>query len=135
MSGIEGAFEEALETTPRLPRDAVTVQLAYRYAEALDDMFERLGTDHDVAEDLAAHARVILEITRIGARFEACLDRLGMSPGARPAIPSVGGERGESPDTRALDALRSDAAHGAPTAGIDYAASVDPAVTDADAED
>lgn len=135
---IEDAYSAALESTPRLPRDAVTVQLALRYAEVLDDLFERLaGTPDrpDALEDPADHARVVLEVSRIGARFEACLDRLGMSPGARPAIPNLGGERGESPDTAALDALRGDAARGYPAAGIDYAAGVDPAVAEADDED
>jgi hypothetical protein len=131
---VEGALEESLESTPHLPRDRVTVQLALRYAEALDDCFAAL-TGVEASEDAAAHARVILEITRLGARLEACLDRLGMSPGARPSIPNLGGERGQSPDTAALDQLRRDAAAGAPASGIDYAAGVDPSVAEADTEE
>lgn len=128
---LTAALDEALETTPRLPRDAAAVALARRYAAALDDLFDALVNDPDASEDRATHARVILEITRIGGRFEACLDRLGMAPGARPVIP---GERGGGdPTSDRLDALRSDSAAGAPTTGIDYTAAVDPAVIAADA--
>lgn len=135
MSGIEAALEEALETTPLLPRDAVARQLALRYAEALDDLFDMLVTGAAV-EDGAAHARVILEITRMGGRLEAMLDRLGMAPSSRPVVPSDGGGRaGTTPEADSLDQLRRDAAAGGPTSGLDYAEAVDPAVTAADAED
>jgi hypothetical protein len=139
---VEDALAEALETTPRLPRDAAAVQLALRYAEALDDCFEALsgrGTDpgaEDAAEDPATHARVILEIARLGQRLEAMLDRLGMAPGSRPAITGSGGEGGGTdPASAALEQQRRDAAAGAPSSGLDYAAAVDPAVTEADAVD
>jgi hypothetical protein len=131
---VEGALEEALETTPLLPRDLAARQLALRYAETLDDLFDSL-VNGDAAEDGAAHARVILEIARVGARYEAMLDRLGMSPGARPVIPNGGAPGGTSPDAGRLDQLRRDAAAGAPTSGVDYAAAVDPAVAEADAAD
>jgi hypothetical protein len=127
-------LEDALATTPRMPRDGMAVALLYRYARALDDCFDDL-TSPDAVENGAAHARVVLEITRLGARVEAMLDRLGMSPAARPMIPGPGGERGGDPASAELDRLRSDAAAGAPTTGVDYTAAVDPAVTEADSED
>lgn len=134
-SGLLDAVMFALESTPRLPRDAVIAQLAIRYAERLDDLFD-LEAGDAAAEDAAAHARITLEITRMGARLEQALDRLGMSPSARPAVTGNGG--GESGPTAAavdFERLRADAAAGAPASGLDYAAGVDPAVTEADAED
>jgi hypothetical protein len=134
-AGIYEALLEGLETTPRLPRDAVTVALAFRYAERLDDLFD-LEAGDAAAEDAAAHARITLEITRMGARLEAMLDRLGMAPSARPAISGAGGgESGPTAEAGELAGLRADADRGHPASGIDYAASVDPAVTAADAAD
>jgi hypothetical protein len=130
---IHGDLEEALETTPRMPRDRVAVALAMRYAGALDDCFDEL-INGDAAEDGAEHARKVLEIARLGQRLEAMLDRLGMAPSARPIVPT-GGERGGDPASGVLDGLRSDAAAGAPASGIDYAAHVDPSVAEADAAD
>ena len=128
-------LEEALETTPRMPRDALAVAVLRRYARALDDCFDALNDD-DPAEDPAAHARVVLEISRLGARLEAMLDRMGMAPSARPAArEGEGGGTGGDPASAELDRLRADAAAGAPTVGVDYAAAVDPSVTEADAED
>ncbi len=132
---VEAALEAALESTPRLPRDAATVQLALRYAELIDDLFERLVSDA-MEEDGAAHARTVLAIARTGARLEATLDRLGMAPSARPILPQNGGQAdGRSPEVDQLDVLRRDAAAGGPASGVDYAAAVDPSVTAADAED
>jgi hypothetical protein len=131
---IYGDLVDALESTPRMPRDAGAVGLAKAYAGLLDDCFDALAND-DATEDPAEHARKVLEISRIGARLEAMLDRLGMAPGARPAVPNGRGGTGGDPASSALDALRSDAAAGAPSTGIDYAAAVDPSVTEADAED
>ena len=128
---IYGDLCEALETTPRLPRDAAAVALARRYAAALDDLFDTLANDPDANEDRATHSRVILEITRIGGRFEAVMDKLGMMPASRPAVPRGEGAGGD-PASDSLDALRADAARGAPASGIDYAAAVDPSVTEAD---
>lgn len=118
-----------------------------RYAGAIDDCFDDLNgvtrtcsvcksqfTEDDAAEDGAAHARIVLEISRLGARVEAMLDRLGMAPSARPALPKTG-EPGVDLETRTLVALRSDAATGAPASGIDYTSGVDPAVEEADTED
>jgi hypothetical protein len=145
---VYGDLVDALKTTPVLPRDLVTVALARRYAATIDDLFDELVgasrpcprcrvvyDEGDAIEDGAEHARKILEIARIGQRLEGLLDRLGMAPSARPAVPQSGGEAGGDPTSGELDRLRSDAAAGAPTTGIDYAAAVDPAVTDADTED
>jgi hypothetical protein len=123
----------SLESTPRMPRDAVAVALALRYADALDDAFDEL-INGDAAEDGAAHARKVLEIARLGQRLESMLDRLGMAPSARPAVPN-GGERGGDPASAELERARADAAAGAPSSGIDYAAAVDPAVAEVDAAD
>jgi hypothetical protein len=131
---ISSELDEALESTPVLPRDSVAVALARRYANALDDCFDSLIND-EASEDGAAHARVILEISRLGGRLEAMLDRLGMSPAARPAVPTGGGASGPTVAGAALEQLERDAAAGAPTSGVDYTAAVDPAVTEADAED
>ena len=131
---IAGDLDVAFLTTPTLPRDVVTKTLALRYAQTLDDCFDAL-IDGDAAEDPAAHARVILEIARLGQRLEAQLDRLGMAPSARPAVTGNGGESVVDPASGVLDRLRADAVAGAPTTGVDYAAAVDPAVTEADTED
>lgn len=131
---IGGDLRQSLETTPVLPRDRATIALAKRYADALDDCFDDL-LNGEAAEDGAEHARKILEIARVGARLEAMLDRLGMSPSARPAVTGSGGETVVDPATAELERLRADAAAGAPTTGLDYAAAVDPAVTAADTED
>jgi hypothetical protein len=132
---IGGDLDESLESTPVLPRDAVAVGLARRYAAALDDCFDAL-VNGDAAEDDAVHARVVLEITRLGGRLEAMLDRLGMAPSARPAVPSgAGGTDGPTAAAGALSQLERDRAAGAPTSGFDYAAPVDPAVADAIAAD
>jgi hypothetical protein len=134
-AGIHDAVLAALESTPVLPRDQAAIALAARYAERLDDLFD-LEAGDAAAEDAAAHARITLEITRMGGRLEALLDRLGMTPAARPVVPNGGGERGGStPEADALAQLERDAAAGAPSSGIDYAAGVDPAVAEADAED
>jgi hypothetical protein len=127
-------LDAGLETTPRLPRDVVAVTLARRYARALDVCLDELDKD-DAIEDPAHHARKVLEIARLGQRLEGMIDRLGMAPGARPNVPGNpnGGER--DPASTALDALRADAAAGAPASGVDYAAGVDPSVTEADPED
>ena len=127
-------LDDALATVPRLPRDAVAVALAYRYAAALDDCFDAL-TEVTAMENPAEHARKVLEIARLGQRLEAQLDRLGMAPSARPAVVGNGGDHGPTPEAREFERLRADAAAGAPATGVDYAASVDPSVTEADAED
>lgn len=131
---IYGDLVDSLQTAPRLDRDGAAVALAKRYAETLDDLFDQLV--HDAAtEDPAEHARKVLEITRIGARLEAMLDRLGMAPGARAPVRDGGDGRGATPEGDSLDALRRDAAAGAPGSGVDYTEAVDPAVAEADAMD
>ena len=132
---ILGDLDGALETTPRMPRDAVAVALAKRYAEALDDCFDQLVNDVECVEDAAAHARKVLEIARLGQRLEGMLDRLGMAPGARPAALNSQGVAGDDPESASLARARADVDAGAPASGIDYAAAVDPAVTEADTED
>lgn len=131
---IYGELERSLESVPRLPRDAASISLALRYAGALDDCFDVL-TGADASEDPAHHARVVLEISRLGGRLEAMLDRLGMAPSARPLTREEGGPGATDPASRALDALRADSASGYPGAGVDYTAAVDPAVTEADTWD
>lgn len=116
-------LKASLKDTPVLPRDAATVQLALQYAALIDVLFIRLE-EPEAVENPAQHRRVIMEIDTIGRRLDACLDRLGMSPGARPAARNA--ETGGDPASEALDGLRADA--DAP-AGIDYSPAVDPAVT------
>jgi hypothetical protein len=128
---ITGDLERSLETTPRLDRDAAAVTLAIRYAQALDDLFDRLGYDES-EEDAAHHARTVREIDAMGRRLEAMLDRLGMAPGARPVVPR-GGALTDDAASAALESLRSDP--GTAPAGIDLAAVVHPAVTAADTAD
>lgn len=106
------------------------MELALSYARQLDRLFVRLS-EPEAVESPAHHKRVITEIDIIGRRLEATLDRLGMSPGARPAVRDGGQVVGGDPGSAALDGLRADAAAG--TAGVDYAAAVDPAVAGADA--
>jgi hypothetical protein len=125
-------LDASLESTPRLPRDAIAVTLARRYARALDTCLDDLERV-ECQEDAAAHARKVLEIARLGQRLEGMLDRLGMAPGSRPAL--KGGESGGDPASASLEQLERDAAAGAPASGVDYTAGVDPAVTEADAED
>ena len=119
----------SLRSTPRLERDAATVELALAYARQFDVLGAALA-EIDPVESSVAHRRAVASYKDIGRMLEATLDRLGMSPGARPAVRD-GGQVGGDPDSAALDRLRADAAAG--TAGVDYAAAVDPAVTAADA--
>lgn len=129
------ALLDALETTPRLPRDVAAVALALEYATILDDATDRLrDAGEGEAEDGKDFGRMIAVIARVGPRYEAMLDRLGLSPGARPATRDGEGIGGD-PASAALERARADAAAGAPASGIDYAAAVDPAVTEADAAD
>lgn len=125
------AFDHALITAPHLPRDLAAVQLARTYADMLDDALDRLAERAEEEDDGSrAFARVVAVIAKIGPRYEAVLDKLGMSPGARPAV--RGGEpHGVDPAAAALDDLRD----GAVADGVDYSAVVDPAVAEADAAD
>lgn len=125
---IASKLRASLRSTPRLPRDEVTVELALSYARTLDRLFKRLR-EPEAQDSFTHHRRVISEIDTIGKRLDATLDRLGMSPGARP--PAREAEPGGDPDAAALEQLRADAAAGA--AGEHYAEAVDPAVTEADA--
>ena len=130
---ISSKLRLALQSTPRLERDAATVELALTYGRLLDKLIKRLSED-EATDSPTHHARVIREIDVIGRRLDATLDRLGMSPGARPAVRGGGEGTGGDPASAALDGLRADAA-GAGAAGVDYTEAVDPAVTAADAGD
>ena len=129
------ALQDALDHTPHLRRDRALIALAFRYADLIDDMTDRLSEAGD--EDQAANFRRHVDgIARIGARLESTLNALGMAPGARAATrqgdpQGVSGQRESDPAAAALDRLQRAAA----TAGIDYAAVVDPAVAEADAGD
>lgn len=127
------AFDHAIDTAPHLPRDLAAVHLARTYASMLDDALDRLAERQEEEEDddgSRAFARVVAIIAKIGPRYEAVLDKLGMSPGARPAV--RGGEpHGVDPAAAALDQLR----NGAAPAGFDPAAHLDPAVAEALADD
>jgi hypothetical protein len=127
---ISSRLRAALRSTPRLDRDAATVELALAYAKQLDRLFIRLS-ERDAVDSPTHHKRVITEIDIMGRRLQAILDRLGMSPAARRVMRDGGQAVGGESDSAALDGLRADAAAGA--AGVDYAAAVDPAVTAADA--
>jgi hypothetical protein len=93
----------------------------------LDDAEDRLqdAAEQD-EEESRAFARVVNVITKIGPRYESVLDKLGMSPGARPA--TRGGEpHGVDPAAAALDELRD----GDAPVGDDPAAYLDPATAEA----
>jgi hypothetical protein len=122
------AFDHAIATTPKLPRDLAAVHLARTYAAMLDDATDRL-TEHgeEESDDSRDFARVVTIISKLGPRYEALLDKLGMSPGARPAV--RGGEpHGVDPSAAALDDLRSG---GQAPPGVGQAAYLDAAAAEA----
>ncbi|MDQ1700670.1 MAG: hypothetical protein QOG34_2533 [Frankiaceae bacterium] len=126
-TSIADAVRRSLEDTPHLPRDKAAIALLLHYADLLDDATDRLD---DAAEE-GEHrdfGRMVMAISKIGPRVEAMLDRLGMSPGARPAKrdgdPDAAGAAGE-----ALQELEQRAA--ARAAGQPVAPAVDPAVAKA----
>lgn len=131
---IEEDLTAALADTPQMVRDGATVSLSLSLARQLDDLFRKIEFV-DTAEDYRDHRRLIMSITNIGVLYRATLESLGMSPGSRPARPAGGEGAGGDPSSGALAALRTDAERGYPASGIDYAEAVDPAVTEADAED
>lgn len=133
FTSLRSALIASLESTPHLPRDRALIALALRYADMIDDAQDRLGEagDEDEARDLG---RMIAIVAKIGPRLEAVLDKMGMSPGARPATGGGAPLNGTDPGSTALAALQS-GRPGSPAPGIDYAAAVDPAVTEADTED
>jgi hypothetical protein len=131
------SLRKALDSTPRLPRDRAAVRLAMHYAGLLDDLFDRLdeigehqpddeGRDTGVADT----NRLASLIAKIGPRYEATLDKLGMVPGARPATRG-GDPSGTSPAAALLSYLQ----RGLTPEGFDPRAAVDPSVTGADAGD
>jgi hypothetical protein len=132
FTSLEASLTASLASTPHLPRDRAMIELAKTYARMLDDAADRLSDAGDgEAEDGRDFARMAALIAKIGPRYEATLDRMGMSPGARPAV--RGGEHDGriDPAAAALAVLQS----GGVAAGVDYAAAVDPAVAEADAGD
>ena len=130
------SLRKALDSTPRLPRDRAAVRLAMHYASLLDDLFDRLDEVGEHRDDdgrdssVADINRLTSMISKIGPRYEATLDKLGMAPGARPALRG-GDPAGVTPAAAALGALQR--GHAPP--GLDPGAAVDPAVTAADAGD
>jgi hypothetical protein len=127
------ALEASLPSTPALPRDAAMINLARRQAARIDDVEDLI---EEAESEESGRAVISLEVVRdrmIG-RYLATLDRMGMSPGARPAV--RGGEHDGKPDLAAgaLRGLQSGAA-GSAAAGVDQTAFVDPAVTEADTGD
>jgi hypothetical protein len=130
-TSLRAAFDEAIRTAPHLPRDVAMVVLARRYADTLDDAYDRLEeASEDEEEQPRNFGRMVAIIAKIGPRYEAVLDKLGMSPGARPA--SRGGDpHGVDPAAAALAELQS----GSSPPGLNPAAYVDAAVAEADAGD
>ena len=134
---LSTALELALESTPRLPRDRAGVRLAMNYAATLDDLFDRLDEAAEHRDDdgkdtaVADINRLTSLIAKIGPRYEATLDRLGMFPGARPAVRGGEAVGGQSPEAALLTYLQ----RGLTPAGFDPAAAVDPSVTAADSGD
>lgn len=128
VTSLRAALDEALRTTPYMPRDVAMVTLARRYADTLDDAYDRLDeASEDEEEQPRNFGRMVAVIAKIGPRYEAVLDKLGMSPGARPA--TRGGEpHGVDPAAAALASLQS----GGSPAGVDTSAHLHPAVADAD---
>lgn len=132
FTSLRAALVASLESTPHLPRDRAMIALALRYADMIDDAQDRAGEadDDDQARNVA---RMIGLVAKIGPRLEAVLDKMGMSPGARPATTGGAPLNGTDPGSAALAGLQA-GRPGSPAPGIDYAAAVDPAVTEADTE-
>jgi hypothetical protein len=129
VTGQVDALETALRTTPHLPRDVAMIALARQYAAMLDDANDRLAQALEEDEQ-RAFQRMVNVVTKVGALYAATLDKLGMSPGARPAV--RGGEpHSVDPSAAALAELQS----GAAPAGADPSAHLDPAVAEALASD
>ncbi len=127
---LSTSLRKALDSTPRLPRDRASVRLAMHYAGLLDDAFDRLTETGEDGDNLANFNRMAALIAKIGPRYEATLDKLGMTPGARPALRG-GDPAGVSPAASWLAHLQT----GRTPPGVDPGSAVDPAVTEADAGD
>ncbi len=132
FTSLAAALTAALETAPYLPRDRAAAELALRYAEMIDDAADRVEQAEDDDES-RAYGRYVTVVAKLGPRLEAMLDRLGMAPGARPAVRGAD-PHGVDPAAAALGELEA-GSPGSPAPGVDHAAFVDPAVTAADAED
>ncbi len=127
---LSTSLRKGLDSTPRLPRDRAAIRLAMHYASLLDDAFDRLREVGEDGDSLANFNRMAALIAKIGPRYEATLDKLGMTPGARPAVRG-GDPAGVSPAASWLAFLQS----GGTPPGFDPGASVDPSVAEADAVD
>lgn len=131
------ALLDALGDTPHLVRDRATIALALQYAGLLDDAVDRLG-EAEEDEQHRNFARMAALIDKIGGRYLATLERMGMAPGARAATRAgdpMGVGVGADPATAALDVLQRAADAARAAARVDPAAYVDPAVTESDAAD
>lgn len=126
FTSLRGALAAALESAPYLPRDRAAVALAFRYADLIDDAQDRIEQAEDDDES-RAYGRYVTVVAKIGPRLEAVLDRMGMTPGARPAVPG-GVPHGAAPDPRASALEHLERSAGTPAAGLDPSALVDPAV-------
>lgn len=107
------------------------IALARHLADLIDDATDRLSDAAEgETEDGRDFGRMVVVIDRLAPKYLAVLDKLGMSPGSRPAV--RGGERDgrTDPAAAALARLQS-AGAGAPADGLDYAAHLDPAVAQA----
>lgn len=130
-TSLLGALDEALRSTPALPRDRAVITLARRYAATLDDAYDRMNEAGEDEEDQPRNfARMVAVIAKIGPRYEAVLDKLGMSPGARPATRG-GDPHHVDPAAAALADLQS----GTAADGPNRAPAVHPAVAEALADD
>ena len=119
------ALTAALGTTPRLPRDDAIVTLALALADQLDEAIDQLGEADE--EDAARNFhRMITVVDKITLRYLQTLDKLGMSPGSRPARQAGEGDRRADPADTALGRLQSAAAGAAP--GQHPGSALDPAV-------
>lgn len=126
------ALTAALGTTPRLPRDNAVVTLALTLADQLDTALDQLEQADEDDEARNFH-RMMVVIDKLTIRYLQTLDRLGMSPGSRPAVQGGEGDRRTDPADGHLARLQG-AATGA-AAGQHPGAALDPAVAEALAGD
>lgn len=135
FTSLRAALDESLRSTPHLPRDQAVIAVACHLADLLDDATDRL-TDaaEGETEDGRDFARMVTVIDRLTPKYLAALDRLGMSPGARPQTRAGEHDGRTDPAAAELAKLQS-SGPGSPSAGIDYAAHLDASVTEADSVD
>ena len=135
FTSMHDAFCQAVEEAPTLPRDLALIALANRLAERID------AVDDEITEGAVAEGRGVVSMEGVRDKliknYLGTLDRLGMTPAARTSQRGVEGGPVGAPDPSAvaLAHLQRGAQPGAAAVGVDYAAAVDPAVTDALAGD